>query len=144
MANELTVKSVQLWVLRTADRKGMLADVLEPLAKAGANLRVVMAYRHPDHHERAAVEVFPIEAGAEAAAKKAGFERSQTACLLVEGDDRPGMGAQISRAVASAGVSMAFLMAETMGKKFSAALGFTTVEDARAAEKAISSLPKSK
>jgi len=82
MADDMTVKNVQLWSLHGANRKGLLADVLEPLAAAGANLRVVMGYRHPGEHERATVEVFPVEGGAaEAAARKAGFAPSETACL---------------------------------------------------------------
>src|SRR2546430_1421934 len=121
MAEDITVKNVQLWSLHGANRKGLLAEVLEPLAAAGANLRVVMGYRHPGEHERATVEVFPVEgAAAEAAARKAGFAPSETACLLVEGTDRKGLGAQISRALSDAGISMAFLMEETVGRKFSA------------------------
>ena len=117
----MTVKNVQLWILHGADRKGLLADALEPLAAAGANLRVVMGYRYPAELDRAAVEVFPIEPAAEAAARKAGFQPSETPCLLVEGDDRKGLGAEISRALADAGINMGFLVAETIGKKFSAA-----------------------
>ena len=68
MAAGMTVKNVQLWILHGTDRKGLLADTLEPLAAAGANLRVVMGYRYPAELDRAAVEVFPIEPAAEAAA----------------------------------------------------------------------------
>ena len=100
----MSVKSAKLWVLDANDRAGLLADTLGPLASAGASLRVVMAYRHPGQTERAAVEVYPIQGKkAEAAAQAAGMQPSQMACLLVEGDDRPGMGAQLSRAIASSG-----------------------------------------
>lgn len=142
MAGEMTIKNAQLWVLHGNDRKGMLADALAPLAAAGANLRIVMAYRHPGQPDRAAVEVFPIESAAEAAARKAGFEPSKTPCLLVEGEDRKGLGAEMSRAISEAGVSMAFLMAETVGRRFSAAIGFASAEDAAAASKKIEALRK--
>ena len=138
---EMTVKPVKLWVLTGADRKGMLADALEPLAAAGANLRIVMGYRL-GQSGRAAVEVFPIEGKAADAARKAGFKESETACVLVEGDDRPGLGAQMARAVSEAGVSMAFLMEETVGKRFSAAIGFTSQQEAATATKAIEALGK--
>jgi hypothetical protein len=128
----MTVKNVQLWILHGADRKGLLADALEPLA--------VMGYRYPAELDRAAVEVFPIDPPLEAAARKAGFQPSETPCLLVEGDDRKGLGAEISRALANAGINMGFLVAETMGKKFSAAIGLATGQDATAAAKAIESL----
>ena len=140
MAAGMTVKNVQLWILHGTDRKGLLADTLEPLAAAGANLRVVMGYRYPAELDRAAVEVFPIEPAAEAAARKAGFQPSDTPCLLVEGDDRKGLGAEISRALANAGINMGFLVAETIGGKFSAAIGLATGQDATAAAKAIESI----
>src|SRR3989449_6553843 len=144
MADDMTVKNVQLWSLHGANRKGMLADVLEPLAAAGANLRVVMGYRHPGELERATVEVFPVEGAAgEAAARKAGFAPSETACLLVEGTDRKGLGAQISRSLSDAGISMAFLMEETVGRKFSAVIGVASPEDAATAAKTIPGLPPS-
>ena len=136
---EMTVKPVKLWVLTGADRKGMLAEALEPLAAAGANLRIVMAYRM-EQGGRAAVEVFPIEGKAVDAARKAGFKESETACLLAEGDDKPGQGAQMARAIANAGVSMAFLMEETVGKRYSAAIGFSNEADATTARKAIEGL----
>src|ERR671934_1330446 len=140
MAAGMTVKNVQLWILHGADRKGLLADALEPLAAAGANLRVVMGYRYPAELDRAAVEVFPIDPAAEAAARKAGFQPSETPCLLVEGDDRKGLGAEISRALANAGINMGFLVAETIGKRFSAAIGLASGQDAAAAAKAIESI----
>src|SRR5207245_9748216 len=108
MVEDITVKNVRLWSLHGANHKGLLAEVLEPLAAAGANLRVVMGYRHPGEHERATVGVFPVEvAAAEAAARKAGLAPWETACPLVEGTDRKGLGAQISRGLSDAGVSTA-------------------------------------
>ena len=74
------------------------------------------------------------------AARKAGFQPSDTPCLLVEGDDRKGLGAEISRALANAGINMGFLVAETIGGKFSAAIGLATGQDATAAAKAIESI----
>jgi predicted amino acid-binding ACT domain protein len=136
----ITVKSVKLWVLHGPDRIGFLADALEPLASAGANLRVVMAYCNPGQPARAAIEVFPVSGKrAEAAARAAGLSPSDTACLLVEGDDRPGLGAALGRAIAQAGVSMSFLIAETVGRKFSAVIGFGSETDAATAAKAAKS-----
>ncbi len=143
MAVELSVKSVQLWILHGADRKGMLADALEPLVEAGANLQIVMGYRFPGELDRAAVEVFPVDGPTqEAAARRLGFELSDTPCLRVEGDDRKGLGAQMARALSDAGISMAFLMAQTVGRKFAAAIGFLSAEDAAKATKIISSRSK--
>jgi len=143
MAAELTVKTVQLWILIGADRKGMLADALEPLVEAGANLQVAMGYRYPGELDRAAVEVFPVDGPTqEAAARKAGFQLSDTPCLRVDGEDRKGLGAQMARALSDAGISMAFCVAQTVGRKFTAVIGFLTEEDAAKATKIIQALRK--
>jgi len=143
MAAELTVKPVQLWILNGADRKGMLAEALTPLVDAGANLQIVMGYRLPGEHGRAAIEVFPLEAGAqEAAARKAGFDKSGTSCLRVDGDDRKGLGAEMARALADAGVSMAFHMTQVIGRKFTSTIGFHSADDAAKATTAIQGLRK--
>jgi predicted amino acid-binding ACT domain protein len=143
MAVELTVKPVQLWILIGADRKGMLADALEPLVEAGADLQIVMGYRYPGELDRAAVEVFPVEGPTqEAAARKAGLELSDTPCLKVDGEDRKGLGAQMARALADAGISMAFHVAQTVGRKFTAVIGFLTEEDAAKATRIIEGLRK--
>jgi len=60
------------------DEAVALAAVLEPLAKAGANLRVVMGYSMGDSG-RAAIEVFPVSGKrAVAAACSAGLSASGT------------------------------------------------------------------
>src|SRR5262245_25650496 len=90
----VTVKRIGLWRAEVANEPGALARTLEPLAASRASLRVVMGYRFPEHQERAAIEVYPV-AGARvtAAAQAVGLAPSDLACLLVEGDDRPGLGA---------------------------------------------------
>ncbi len=138
----VTVKKVSLWRKEVAHEPGVLAAVLEPLAGAGVNLRVVMGYAMGDSG-RAAIEVFPVAGKkATAAASGAGLAASSIACLLVEGDDRPGFGAAMARAVANAGVNMSFLIAETVGRKFSAVFGFQSDADAATAAKAIKSAAK--
>ena len=54
-------------------------------------------------------------------------------CLLIQGDDRPGLGARISRALADGGVNVAFVIAQVVGRRFSAVIGFA---DAAAADSA--------
>jgi hypothetical protein len=129
------VKKVVLWRAHVANRSGELARVLEPLAAAKTNLRVVMGYGQGDG---AVIELFPVAGKkAMAAAREAGLAASPIPCLLVEGDDRPGLGAAMARAIAEAGVNMSFLVAETVGRKFSAVFGFQSDQDAGAAAKAI-------
>ena len=133
----VTVKPIPLWRKQTAHTPGVLAETLEPLASAGASLRVVMGYGLGDTGQ-AAIEVFPI-AGKKvsAAAAQAGLSASQIAALLVEGDDRPGLGAAMARAIANAGVNIEFVVAQTVGRKFAAVFGFRSAEEAKAVAKAI-------
>jgi len=139
----VTVKKITLWRKEVAHEAGALASVLEPLAQTGANLRLVMGYAIPGEAGRAAIEVFPVTGRkATAAARAAGVSASPIACLLVEGDDRAGLGAGMARAVADAGVNISFMMAETIGRKFSAVFGFHSDADAVTASKAIKAAAK--
>ena len=139
----VTVKKITLWRKEVAHEAGALASVLEPLAQAGGNLRLVMGYAIPGESNRAAVEVFPVTGKkAMTAASAAGASASPIACLLVEGDDRTGLGAAMARAIADAGVNISFMMAETVGRRFSAAFGFQSDADAATASKAIKSAAK--
>src|SRR5262249_17884457 len=110
-----------------------LAGTIEPPARAGADLKVVMGYRHGSEG-RAAIEVYPI-AGKKliAAAQTAGLSASAIPTLLIEGDDKPGLGHAIAQAVAGGGINLAFFVAQVMGRKYSAVLGFETEEDAKKA-----------
>lgn len=138
----VTVKKVTLWRKDVAHEAGALAAVLDPLAGAGANLRVVMGYGMGESG-RAAIEIFPVSGKrAIAAATAAGLAASPIPCLLVEGDDRPGLGSNMARAIADAGVNISFLIAETVGRKFSAVFGFQSNADAATASKAVKSAAK--
>jgi len=98
----VTVKKVTLWRREIQDRPGALAQVLAPLADAGASLRVVMGYRHPEPAGRAAVELAPVSGRkVTAAAQGAGLSPAAIGALLVEGDDRPGLGRTLSTALAA-------------------------------------------
>jgi len=122
----VTVKRITLWRADVDNRPGVLATRLEPLAAAGADLRLVMGYRFPNAPEHSAIEIYPVTGKkAVAAAQQAGLgEAAHIPCLLVEGDNRPGLGAAIARGLADANVNIAFLVAQVIGRRFSAAIGF--------------------
>lgn len=128
----VSVKRITLWRADVENRPGVLASALEPLAGAGADLRLVMGYRFPNAPEHSAIELYPVSGKkATAAAASAGLhEAAHIPCLLVEGDNRPGLGAAIARGLADAKVNIAFLMAQVIGRKFSAAIGFDDAEGA--------------
>jgi len=127
----LTVKKVVLWRRELDNRPGALAAILEPLARAGADLQVAMGYRFPGNETRAAVELAPVTGKkATAAAEGSGLRPSGIPTLIVTGDDRPGLGFALSQAMAAAGINMAFLVALVLGRRYSAIFGFENQADA--------------
>jgi hypothetical protein len=92
-AEAVSIKKVVLWRTEVANRPGALDRVLAPLAEAGADLQVVMGYRYPGDARQAAIEVCPVSGKkSTAAAVKAGLAASAIPTLLVQGDNRPGLG----------------------------------------------------
>ena len=132
------VKQVTLWRSEVANRAGALAGILGPIAEAGGNLKVVMGYRIPGAENRAAVEVYPVSGKkVTAAARSVGLSDSGIPALLVDGDDRAGLGAAIARGVAGVGINMIFLMAQVVGRRYSAIIGFESAADAKRAASVI-------
>lgn len=127
----ITVRKVTLWRRHLENRPGALAQVLEPLSGAGTNLQIAMGYRIPGLETRAVLELAPVTGKAAfAAARQAGLAPSEIPTLVVEGDDAPALGLAQSRALAEAGINVAFLIAQVMGRRFSAVYGFERQEDA--------------
>ena len=125
------VKKITLWRKELENRAGTLAETLEPMAKAGADLQVVMGYCYPGDRTKAAVELFPVaNKKATAAAQAAGLAAAGIPALHVEGDNRAGLGHAIARSLADAGVNLDFLMAQVIGRKYSAVIGFENEADA--------------
>ena len=60
--------------------------------------------------------------------------------LLVEGDNKPGLGYTIAQAIALAGINLGFLVVQVIGRRYSAVIGFETSEDAKKAASLIKSL----
>ena len=132
------IKQITLWRSEVANRPGALAGALGPIAEAGGNLKVVMGYRIPGAENRAAIEVYPVSGKkVTTAARSVGLSDSGIPALLVDGDDRTGLGAAIARGVAEAGINMIFLMAQVVGRRYSAILGFESSADAKKAASVI-------
>ena len=124
------VKKAVLWRKEVDNRPGMLAGTLQPLSEAGADLHVVMGYRLPGISDRAVIEVHPVSGRKSmAAARSTGLEPSSIPTLLVEGDNRPGLGHAIATAIADAGINLSFVIAQVMGRRYSAVFGFENDAD---------------
>lgn len=127
----ISVKKITLWRREIDDRPGTLAAVLAPVADAGTSLRVVMAYRYPEPAGKAAVELAPVTGRkATTAAQAAGLAPASIGALLVEGDDRPGLGRTLADAIAQAGINLHFLMALVAGRRYAAVFGFGSEAEA--------------
>ena len=136
----VSVKKVTLWRTEVENKPGALSSVLAPLAEAGADLQVVMGYRYHGDEHKAAIEVCPVSGRkSTAAASKAGLAASAIPTLLVQGDNRPGLGHAIAQAVAEAGINVTFLVAQVIDARFSAVMGF---EDEAASKQATTLIKK--
>jgi hypothetical protein len=120
-----------LWRAEVDNQPGVLAQTLEPLAAAGADLQVVMGYRLPGDRARAAIEIFPVTgARALSAAQAVGLSEAAISALHVEGDNRAGLGHAIAKALADAGINIDFFLAQVSGGRHTTVIGFDSREDA--------------
>jgi hypothetical protein len=127
----VTVKRITLWRGEVEDHPGALAGVLAAQVAAGASLKVVMGYRLPAAGRRAVLELFPIEhAKARAAARGSGLHASAAPTLLITGRDRPGLAHALTRSLADARINLSFAVAQVVGARYSAVLGFESEADA--------------
>jgi hypothetical protein len=129
------MKNISLWRKQVENKPGILAQTIEALAKAGADLHVVMGYRYPGDETNAAIELYPVTGKKSiAAAQQAGFTASSIPTLLIEGDNKPGLGYALAQAIAEAGLDLSFLIAQVIGRKYSAVIGFVNETDAEKAK----------
>jgi hypothetical protein len=141
----VTLKRILLWRKEVENRAGVLAEALEPFAKAKTDLQVVMGYRYPGAENKCAVEIYPVKGNKlTASAQGAGLTASSIPTLLVEGDNKAGLGHAITKAIADAGVNVSFLVAQVIGRRYSAVIGFQNEADAEKAGMLIKKVTLSK
>lgn len=141
----VTVKSISLWRKEADNKTGLLAQTLEPLASAGADLGVVMGYRLPGNEGKAAIEIYPVSGRKmTAAAKGTGLADAAIPTILVEGDNKPGLAHKIAQTIADAGVDLSFFVAQAIGRRYSAVIGFANAADAKSAASLIKKATRTK
>ncbi|MBI4532781.1 MAG: hypothetical protein HY711_02450 [Candidatus Melainabacteria bacterium] len=135
----VTVKKAVLWRRELDNQPGTLAEALRPLANARVNLQVMMGYVLPGDRTKAALEIYPVAGKkAEAAATSGGLQPATAIySLVVQGDDRVGIGHEIADCLARAGVNISFAVMEVIGKKYSGVFGFDTEQAAHKAAELI-------
>ena len=138
---KLKVTTVDVWAASIEDRVGSLAEKFAALTTAGSNLEFVIARRAPEQPGKGVVFVTPLNGAKQVkAAEAAGFLRTGGLhSVRIEGADKPGLGAKMTKALAKAGISLRGLSAVAIGTKFVCYLALDTPEDA---EKATNTLKK--
>lgn len=129
---DLLVERVDVWAATIQDRPGGLAEVLDALRQAGADLQSVIARRAPDKAGTGVVFVTPLQNDREIrAAAQVGFNVSQSLhSVRVMGLDRPGIAAQLTQMVADAGINLRGFSASVIGTQFVAYFAVDSEDDA--------------
>ena len=128
----LKVTKAEVWSAMLVDRAGGAADKLEALARAGADLELVFARRTPEQPGSGILFVSPVKgAKATRAAQEAGLAKTDTIhWVRIEGGDKPGLGAKITRALGNAAISFRGLSAIAIGTKFISYVALDSADDA--------------
>ncbi|MCP4246575.1 MAG: ACT domain-containing protein [bacterium] len=132
-----TVKKIDVWAGDVLNRPGMLARVLESLTQAGTQLEFMVARRVTEQSSRLFVAPVKGKKQQQAAADVGLVPATGMHSIRVDGPDRAGLGAEISRAVASAGINIRGASAATIGRKNVFYLAFKTSDEAAAAAKVV-------
>jgi hypothetical protein len=133
MAFEITRADV--WAGEIEDRPGALADNLEALMRAGANLEFVIVRPSAGLPGTGVLFVAPLHGEQQTkAAEEIGLRKSATMHVLrILGPDRPGQGAGIARALAEARLNIDGLSAAAIADRCIFYLRFDTEADAKRA-----------
>ncbi|MFC5301158.1 ACT domain-containing protein [Azospira restricta] len=132
---DLLVERVDVWAAPINDKPGGLAEVLAVLRDAGADLQFIIARRAPDTPGKGVVFVTPLLGDREvSAAAQAGFNVTQSLhSLRIMGRDKPGLGAELTQKLATAGINLRGLSASAIGSQFVAYIALDSLADANRA-----------
>ena len=130
------ISRTDVWVGEIDDRPGGLAERLDTLKNLGANLEFVIVRRLREQPGKALLFVSPLRG---AAAHEAGLAKANNMCCVrIEGPDRVGLGAEITRTVAEAGVSLRGFSGAAIGDRNAIYISFDSVDDANLATSVLS------
>lgn len=129
---ELLVEPVDVWAATIQDRPGGLAEVLDTLRQAGADLQLIVTRRAPDKPGTGVVFVTPLQGDREIrAAATVGFNVTHTLhSVRVMGSDRPGIAAELTQKLAKGGINLRGFTACVIGTQFVAYVGVDSQADA--------------
>lgn len=132
---DLIVERVNVWAAPITDQPGGLSRVLAGLRDAGADLDFIIARRDAEHSGQGVLFVTPIRGDTEIeAAANLGFNvASGVHSLRVEGDNEPGLAANLTDKLAQAGINLRGFSAAVLGTRFIIYIGFDCANDAEKA-----------
>ena len=135
----LKVQRADVWAGMIDDKPGGLVGKLEPLTQAGASFQFLLARRKPNHPNSGVVFLTPLKGAKQMRAAQAnGFTKvDRVQALRIEAADKPGLGVDIARKIAAAGINLRGFSAAAVGKTAVIYLGFDGAADVAKALKAL-------
>lgn len=126
------INKMDVWAASIDDRPGGLAEKLEALTLAGANLEFLIARRAPDKPGTGVMFVAPLKGAKQTkAAKAVGLKQAESLrSVRVEGPDRAGLCAIVAAALAGAGINVRGVSAAALGKRSVQYFAFDSDSDA--------------
>ena len=133
---------VQVWCAEVVDKPGGVAEVLEPLAKAEANLEFIWSRRSDAKPGKGYLFVAPITGAAQTrAAHAANFHKADDLILLrIDGADAPGVGHFLATCLAQAGLNLRGMSMAAVNGRFVAYVATDGPDDAARAVQALAAL----
>ena len=131
----VNVSKVDLWSAMIPDQPGSIAQKLEGLAKAGANLDFIMAWRNPARPDQSVISVSPLAGDMQLqVAATLGFHRNDhSGAVRVEAPNEPGMGYRVTQALAMEGLNLKGISTVVVGNQVGIYIALDTPQDAEKA-----------
>ena len=127
------VTKIEVWAGDLPNHPGTLAQRLEAFAKAGANLEFVIARRKSEDTSRAFFAPVRGKKQQQAAIDLGVQKAVGLHALRIEGPDKPGLGACLTKSLGDAGINLRGLSAASLGKRSVCYVAFATAEEAKRA-----------
>ena len=131
-----TIRRVDYYAVSVPNKPGEAARTLTALEQAGINLTGFSGF---PEGRKAQMDFIPADVAAfKVAAKKAGLNIGpKKTCFNVQGEDRPGALAALTRQLAEAGINITALQAACAGEGRYSALFWVAPEDVRKTAKVL-------
>jgi hypothetical protein len=132
---DLLVERVDVWAATIQDKPGGLAEVLDALRRAGADLQFIIARRAPEKSGTGVVFVTPLQNDREIrVAAQVGFNVSRSLhSVRIMGQDKPGVAAELTLKLADGGINLRGFSASVIGTQFVAYVALDSLDDANKA-----------